>query len=394
MEAKELTNGGNVTEKLFYTDSHMKEFTAKVISCEETKKGYRVVLDQTAFFPEGGGQAGDTGFLNEEEVFDTHEKNGVIYHETRHPIPEGTSVQGRLNWEERFSRMQQHTGEHIVSGIVHELYGYDNVGFHLGADVTTLDFNGELDEEQVAGVELRANQGVFANVPVQVLYPSREELEKMDYRSKIEIEGRVRIVSIPGYDMCACCAPHVDRTGEIGLIKVISCERHRGGCRMTIVCGFRALQDYRIRQKSVTEVSVALSAKPDKIGEAVLRLKDQQIRMKEHLNQLQAVHLQEKLSGISPEDRYVCIFEEDMDNIAVRNFVNAAMEKCGGICGAFVGTDEGGYRYILGSRNADMRVFSRELNAKFQGKGGGKPEMVQGSLTGTKEEILKMMEEA
>ena len=163
---------------------------------------------------------------------------------------------------------------------------------------------------------------------------------------------------------------------------------------MTIVCGFRALQDYRIRQKSVTEVSVALSAKPDKIGEAVLRLKDQQIRMKEHLNQLQAVHLQEKLSGISPEDRYVCIFEEDMDNIAVRNFVNAAMEKCGGICGAFVGTDEGGYRYILGSRNADMRVFSRELNAKFQGKGGGKPEMVQGSLTGTKEEILKMMEEA
>lgn len=391
MEEKQMTVRGNSTEKLFYKDSHRKEFTATVVSCEKGKKGYQVVLDQTAFFPEGGGQFGDIGWLDGVEVLDTHEKGGIIYHETKEPLEAGTVVSGKLNFEERFDRMQQHTGEHIVSGIVHRLYGFDNVGFHLGTDVTTLDFNGELSAEQAAEVEMRANRAVFENVPVEVRYPSKEELKDMEYRSKIEIEGQVRIVSVPGYDICACCAPHVDRTGEIGLIKIVSCEKHRGGCRVTIVCGLRALLDYRQKQQSVSEVSVALSAKPDKIGEAVVHLKEQQARTKEQLNRMQAVYLQQKLSEITPEDRNVCIFEEEMDNIAVRNFINDAMERCGGICGAFIGTDENGYRYILGSKNEDVRAFSKELNARFQGKGGGKPEMVQGSLTGSEEEIRKMI---
>lgn len=391
MEEKQMAVRADATEKLFYKDSHMKEFIAAVMSCEEEKNGYRIVLDQTAFFPEGGGQFGDIGWLNGVEVMDTHEKNGIIWHETKEPIEPGTVVEGKLNFEERFDRMQQHSGEHILSGIVHSLYGYDNVGFHLGTDVTTLDFNGELSEEQVQDAEVRANRAVFENVPVEILYPSKEELKNMEYRSKIEIEGQVRIVSVPGYDICACCAPHVDRTGEIGMIKILSCEKHRGGCRVTIVCGMRALTDYRQKQQSVTEVSVALSAKPDKIGEAVLHLQEQHLKTKEQLNRMQAAYLQQKLSEIMPEDENVCIFEEELDNIAARNFVNDAMERCEGICGAFIGTDEAGYRYILGSRNVDMRAFSRELNARFQGKGGGKPEMVQGSLTGSKEEIRKMI---
>lgn len=399
MEEKKLTQGTDATEKLFYKDSHMETFTATVLSCEEKlsakgeKLGYRVVLDQTAFFPEGGGQFGDVGWLNDVEVLDTHEKNGIIAHETREPLAVGEKVNGRLNYEIRFDRMQQHSGEHVVSGIVHSLYGYDNVGFHLGAEVTTLDFNGELTEEQVCDLELRANRAVFANLPVQVFYPTKAELEKLEYRSKIEIEGQVRIVSIPDTDICACCAPHVNSTGEIGLIKILSCERHRGGCRVTIACGLRALMDYRQKQQGVTQVSVALSAKPDKIGEAVLRLKEQQGQTRFQLNQMQSRYLQQKLSELTPEDRNVCIFEEDMDNLAVRNFVNDACEKCEGICGAFVGTDEGGYRYILGSRTVDMRVFSKKLNAAFGGKGGGKPEMVQGSLTGTREAIEKMIME-
>lgn len=393
MEEKQMILRADATEKLFYKHSHMAEFAATVLSCEAGKAGYQVVLDQTAFFPEGGGQSGDRGRLNGVEVFDTHEKDGVVYHYTKEPLEPGTQVEGRLDFEERFSRMQQHTGEHIVSGIVHSLYGYDNVGFHLGADVTTLDFNGELTPEQVEDVELRANRAVFANLPVQIQYPTKEELKSLEYRSKIEIEGQVRIVSVPGYDICACCAPHVDRTGEIGLIKVLSCDRHRGGCRVTIVCGMRALSDYRIRQKSVTEVSVALSAKPDKIGEAVLHLKEQQAKTKEQLNRMQAVYLQQKLADITVADRCVFIFEEELDNIAARNFVNDAMEKCKGVCGTFIGTDETGYRYILGSRTVDMREFSKKLNASFQGKGGGKPEMVQGSLTGREEEIRKMLDE-
>lgn len=391
MEEKQMAVSENATEKLFYEDSHKKEFTAVAVSCEETEKGYRIALDRTAFFPEGGGQFGDVGWLNGIEVFDTHEKDGVIYHETKVPIPAGTAVEGKLNFQVRFDRMQQHTGEHILSGIVHSLYGYDNVGFHLGADVTTLDFNGELSPEQVRDAEERANRAVFENVPVQVLYPAKEELRDMDYRSKIEIEGQVRIVKVPGYDMCACCAPHVNMTGEIGLIKILSCERHRGGCRVTIVCGMRALLDYGQKQQGVTEVSVALSAKPEKIGEAVLRLKEQQAKTQEQLNRMQAVYLKQKLSEIAPEDKNVCIFEEELDNIAARNFVNDAMERCQGISGVFIGTDETGYRYILGSRHEDVRETARKLNAGFQGKGGGKPEMVQGSLIGAAEEIQKMI---
>lgn len=392
MEEKLMTDRKNATEKLYYKDGYMKEFTAEVVSCEKEKKGYRVVLDRTAFFPEGGGQFGDIGWIDDVRVLDTQEKEGIISHMTEAPFEVGAHVTGKLDFAERFSRMQQHTGEHILSGIVHRLHGYDNVGFHLGAEVTTLDFNGELDEEQVREVEVLANQAVFDNIQVNILYPSKEELQTLEYRSKIEIEGQVRIVDIPGIDRCACCAPHLTRTGEIGLIKILACDKHRGGCRMTMVSGMRALEDYRLKQKSVTEVSVALSAKPDKIGEAVVHQKEQMMKIREHLNHLQESYLKQRLDEIKAEDSYVCIFVEDFDNIAVRNFVNDATERCSGICGAFVGNDANGYRYILGSKQKDVRELSKKLDEAFSGKGGGKPEMVQGSLTGTQEEILRMFE--
>ena len=205
-----------MTEKLFYEDSHRTEFTAKVISCEEAKDGFCVVLDQTAFFPEGGGQYADTGILGNTEVTDVHEKNDVIFHSVTAPLEVGSIVSGKINWKERFEKMQQHTGEHIVSGIVHERFGYNNVGFHLGADYCTMDFDGPISKAQLKEIETEANEAVYRNLEVEVLYPSKEELKDMDYRSKIEIEGQVRIVKIPGYDVCACCAPHVKTTGEIG----------------------------------------------------------------------------------------------------------------------------------------------------------------------------------
>lgn len=406
MEGKCLDYKSGQTERLYDADSYRKEFTAVVKECLADQKGYQVVLDCTAFFPEGGGQFGDTGWLEviDEEtasdescgnshnadavrVADTQEKDGVIYHRTDRMLTAGTKVRGWLDFEKRFDRMQQHSGEHIVSGIVHGRYGYHNVGFHLGDDVTTLDFDGELTAEQVDAVELLANQAVFANLPVEILYPSRSELASLSYRSKIEIEGQVRLVRIPGVDLCACCAPHVGRTGEIGLVKVLSYEHHRGGCRMTIACGARALADYRKKQSSVTEVSVFLSAKPERIAEAVAHLKEQQMHLREQFNRFQKVYLDEKLAMIRPEDRVVCIFEEEMDTIAIRNFVNDAMVRCSGVCGAFVGTDEAGYRYIIGSRAADTREIAKKLNKSFDGRGGGKPEMVQGSLQGTEAAI-------
>lgn len=394
MQEKQLIVKEQATERLFDTDSYLKEFQATVVSCEKKKEDtWHVVLDRTAFFPEGGGQSGDAGWLNELPVTDTREKDGIIYHEMKESLEMGVQVNGKIDFAERFSKMQQHTGEHILSGLVHAAYGYDNVGFHLGAEVTTLDFNGELSAEQVQTMEVRVNETICANIPVQVLFPSKEELKTMDYRSKIEIEGQVRIVEIPGIDRCACCAPHVKTTAEVGLLKVLSCERHRGGCRLTIVCGMRALRDYQKKQQVSEKISVALSAKPDKIDEAVVHLQEQQQSLREQLNCVQTLYLQEKLAKISSEDSFVCIFEEALDSIAMRNFVNVAMERCDGICAAFLGNEERGYHYILGSKTMDVREVSKKLNERFSGKGGGKPQMVQGSLTGHAEEIRKVLAE-
>ena len=382
-----------MTEKLYDTDSYLKEFQATVVSCEQKNETtWRITLDKTVFFPEGGGQTGDSGWLNDVKVADTREKNGVIYHETKAPLEVGTKVAGKIDFAIRFDKMQQHTGEHILSGIVCSTYNYNNVGFHLSSEITTLDFDGELSEEQVRELEIRVNQAIHENIPVQVKFPTKAELAEMDYRSKIEIEGQVRIVEIPGIDRCACCAPHVKTTAEVGLLKIQSCDRHRGGCRLTIVCGMRALKDYQQKQESVGKVSAALSAKPEKIGEAVEHLQEQQAKLREQLNHIQAMYLQEKLDKIHAEDQCICIFEEALDSIAMRNFVNGAMERCDGICGAFIGNDEKGYHYILGSKELDVREISKQLNAKFNGKGGGKPQMVQGSLNGTKKEILEEIE--
>lgn len=379
MQTKELMN-------------YMEEFQATVVSCEKKSEDkWLVALDQTTFFPEGGGQSGDCGWLNDLEVVNAREKAGVIYHEVMGTFEVGMQVSGKVNAAARFDKMQQHTGEHILSGIVCAAYGYHNVGFHLGDELTTLDFDGELSAEQIQALEVQANEIVFANLPVEVKFPGKEELKSLDYRSKIEIEGQVRIIEIPGVDRCACCAPHVKSTAEVGMIKILSCDRHRGGCRLTIVCGMRALKDYGKKQESVGKISASLSAKPDKVADAVAHLQEQQQKLREQLNKVQTLYLQEKLEKISAEDSVVCIFEEFIDSIAMRNFVNDAMEKCEGICGAFMGNDAQGYHYILGSKTKDVREISKKLNEHFHGKGGGKPQMVQGSVLGNKEEIRGMI---
>ena len=238
------------TEKLFYNNSHQKSFEATVLSCQKKEKYYEIVLDQTAFFPEGGGQYADTGYLGDAKVLDVQEQDGQILHRTDRELPVGEKVTGQLDWELRFMKMQQHTGEHIVSGIVHERYGYENVGFHLGNEDCTMDFNGEIPVEDLQEIEFRANQAVWENLKIQILYPSKEEEKEMTYRSKIEITGQVRVVIVPGYDACACCAPHVDFTGEIGLIKLVGMQRYKGGVRVTMLCGGRAMADYALKAEA------------------------------------------------------------------------------------------------------------------------------------------------
>lgn len=381
------------TEKLFYKDSHLQQFTAKVLSCEEEKDKYKIVLDRTAFFPEGGGQYADTGVLGKAKVLDVHEKDGVIYHTTDEALEVGETVNGNLNWEERFEKMQQHTGEHIVSGLVHERFGYNNVGFHLGSDYCTMDFDGTLTKEDLRSIELAANQAVWANLDILVTYPSKEELKDLDYRSKIEIEGQVRIVTIPGYDVCACCAPHVKKTGEIGLIKLVNMVNYKGGERITMLCGARALKDYEAKDANGKAISALLCAKELEIADAVQHMKEEQSTLKNKVTQLSSKLLVYRAAEIDVDVPVVTVFDENLTGNEPRELMNQLLERGADVCAVFAGSDENGYRYVIGSRTKDVRPISKSLNEAFRGRGGGKPEMIQGSIKGTAEEIALKLQE-
>lgn len=370
-----------MTEKLFYQDSHMRNFRAVVESCEKEGEEYEAVLNRTAFFPEGGGQYADTGVIDKVPVVDVKEREGVIFHRVKRPLAVGKQVEGFIDWEERFSKMQQHSGEHIVSGLVHSHFGYDNVGFHMGRDAITMDFNGILTKAQLKEIEKEANEAVVKNLEIQVLYPSKEELSQIAYRSKIEVEGQVRIVVVPGYDTCACCAPHVKRTGEIGLIKLTGLQNYKGGVRVSMLCGFRALADYEEKAESVKRLSVMLSAKENEVAEEVQRLKEELTAQKGKLARLEGKLLEQKVGELEKNQKLVVLFESDLAGNAPRELVNRILCKGTEIAAVFAGTPADGYRYVVGSKTLDVRPFAKRLNERFQGRGGGKPEMVQGSIS-------------
>ena len=381
-----------MTEKLFYEDSHMITFSAVVEACEKVGEYYEAVLDRTAFFPEGGGQFADTGVIDGVKVLDAQEKEGIIYHKMEAPLDVGKQVEGAIDWEERFSKMQQHSGEHIVSGLVHAAYGYDNVGFHMGTDAITIDFNGVLTKEQLKEIEKKANEPVVANLDVQVQYPSKEELAHIKYRSKIEIEGQVRLVTVPGHDACACCAPHVKKTGEIGLIKLIGLQNYKGGVRVSMLCGARAIADYDEKSESMKELSVMLSAPETEVVHEVQRLKEEISGYKFEMAKLQQKLLEYKVDAMEEGQDLVVLFESELEGNAPRELVNLILEKQVKVAAVFAQTDVKQYRYVIGSRVMDVRPFAKILNEKFQGRGGGKPEMVQGSVTGVKAEIRMITE--
>lgn len=375
-----------MTEKLFYQDSHRSTFTAIVQEVRPSGNGYEIILDRTAFFPEGGGQSSDTGSLGGVSVSDVQEIDGKIIHYTDGPLVEGTEVEGCIDWTERFSKMQQHTGEHIVSGLIHKIYGYHNVGFHLGTDSVTLDFNGVVPKEKLHEIEQLANEAVAKNLPVQVLYPTDEELSKISYRSKIEIEGQVRIVVIDGYDVCACCAPHVKQTGEIGLIKLVGMQNYKGGVRISMLCGFRALEDYYQKEKNNREIAVMLSAKEYETAVEVERLQEELAMKKAKIAELERKFLEQKVETLDISGKIVCLFEET-DPVMTRELVNLLLKKGAKMAAVFSGNEREGYRYVLGSRSLDVRENGKLLNEAFHGRGGGKPEMVQGTVQGKREEI-------
>ena len=380
------------TEKLYYMDSQLFDFEATVLDCRETEKGWALILDKTAFFPEGGGQPADTGSIGTVPVTDVRERGGEILHFCGEALPVGDHLPCRVEREQRLVRMQNHSGEHIVSGLAHRLFGCENVGFHMGEDCMTIDFDRELDWQQLTEIETLANRAVRDNLPVLCSFPEGEALKSLEYRSKLELTENVRIVEIPGIDRCACCAPHVERTGEIGLIKILDAERHRGGVRLSLCCGMLALRDYRVKQENIAAISQALSAKRHETAGAVARLLAEQQKGKERIAALSMELARLKAERCPATEGNLLVFDDVLDEVALRELVNLLMEKCGGIAAAFSGSDETGYRYIMGSRRVDLRRCAKEINRLIDGRGGGKPQMIQGSAAAGAARIRAAME--
>ena len=378
------------TRKLYYEDAYIQDFQAEVLSCEETKNGWAVILRATAFFPEEGGQTADTGELGGVRVLDVHEKGGLVTHLTDGPLPAGGLVRGRIDWPERFRKMQTHSGEHIVSGLAHSLYGYDNVGFHLGEDGCTIDFNGELTREQLNDLERRANEVVWRDQTVRARFPSVGELKDLDYRSKLDLTEDVRIVSIDGVDMCACCAPHVSSTGQIGMIKLLDFMRHRGGVRIWMKAGSDALADYGARYAADAAISAALNVPQSGIAGGVEKLSAQRDELKRELAGLRKAAAETRAAALEPTEGNMVLFA-DGDEEVLRILANAGMEKCGGVCAVFAGED-GAWRFVMASKTTDMRAFIKENGPALQARGGGQDRMISGCSGAAKEEIVRFFQ--
>ena len=374
-----------MTEKLYEIDPFLREFTAQVLSCEKTGDGWAVVLDRTAFYPEGGGQSADHGTLGAAAVTDVQERDGVVVHTCGQALPVGARVAGAIDWARRFDHMQQHSGEHIVSGLICARYHCDNVGFHMGHDLVTIDFNADIDPAELPGLEAAANAYIWGDAPVEIRLLSGEELERAQFRSKKFIPGPVRLVAFPGADCCACCGTHVLRAGQVGLVKLLSCQKFRQGVRIEMVCGGRAVRYASAVLEQNTRISRALSVKPLETAGAVERLQEQLYDRNGRLKALEekeCLRRAQELSGAGD----VLLLEGEMYADSVRRLCDAVLDTCGGRCAVFAG-ENGSYQYAIGVRQGDIRPLVARLNAALDGRGGGKPAFAQGRVRAGEPEI-------
>ena len=375
-----------MTGKLYYEDCHLASFESRVTDCVATEKGWEVTLEATAFYPEGGGQACDLGTLGGAAVLDVRERGEDVIHLCDQPLEVGAVVTGNIDYRRRFHLMQQHTGEHIVSGIIHRRYGYHNVGFHMGATFIEIDFDGVIPPEDLGKIEREANEALWKNLPVKCWYPGEEELPGIFYRTKKVLPWPVRIVQVPGYDSCACCGVHVAHTGEVGLVKLFTVTGLRGGSRIEMACGNQALELLNRAFDQNRLVSQAFSAQIFETGAAAKRMNEALVAEKFHVTALQR-----KLFSITAKSYVNCgdvlHFEEGLEPALVRELADGIAETCGGRAAVFSGSDESGYSYCLATREGDLRAFGKEMNAALNGRGGGKPNFLQGSVKITRGEI-------
>ena len=387
-----------MTQRLYYDDVYMKEFDAKVLRCEASGSNWKIVLDRCAFYPEGGGQSGDRGILADPasdrmiQVADTQEEGEDIVLVCDAPVPEGSSVRGTLDWEYRFDRMQNHSGEHIISGLIHTRLGYNNVGFHMSADRMTIDLDGEISEDILQEIEQKANEIVWANVPVRIDTYTEEEAEEIEFRSKRELHGQIRVVSIPGADVCACCGTHVAFTGEIGPIRIVSHVRFKGGIRMELMCGRWAYLYMTEVFRQNHQVSVLMSSKMLETAGAVTKLLDDQAQLKGRMIGLFYEQIERKADELAGTGD-VLIFAQNYTPVLVQKLTARVMEKTDAAVFSFAGNDEEGYKYAVGQTGGDLKAFVKDMNEKLSGRGGGKPFFLQGSVSSDLESIVKFFSE-
>lgn len=371
--------------KRYYEDCHLRQFEARVVSCEQRDRGYEVVLDATAFYPEGGGQACDRGTLGGVRVLDTREEGETVIHLCDGPLTPGDTVEGAIDWERRFDQMQQHTGEHIVSGIVHRLYGFNNSGFHVGADVITVDFDGIIPQEALPMIEAEANRVVWQNLRLRCWYPSPEELPTVGYRTKRELPWPVRIVEIPGVDKCACCGVQVAMTGEVGLVKLFSCVKFHQGVRIEMACGGRAMALLNAAYDQNRQVSQAFSAKIFETGEAARTVNKRLADAEYRANTLQK-QIFETVAQNYRDKGNVLLFRPDCPPADLRELADRIAQVCGGIAFVYSGSGES-FNICLASRTNDLKDLGKELKARFGARGGGKPGYFQGTVSATAKEL-------
>lgn len=373
-----------LTNKLYENDSYCREFTADVLSCEAEAEGYVVVLNQTAFYPEGGGQPCDLGTLGGATVLDVQERDGLILHRVDKPLQ--GSVTGQIDWARRFDLMQQHSGEHLISGTAHRLFGCENVGFHMGAELITIDFDRVVSMEDLARVEALVNEAIWSNLQTRVRYYASEALCPEDYRSKKLIAGRLRLVEFPGVDLCACCGTHVAYTGEIGMVKLLSVAKFHQGVRVELVCGKRAYDYLCAVTAQNRAVSGLLSAKPFETAAAVERSLSELNEVKQEKARWEG-RCFSTLAETLRDAGELLLFEENLSPDSLRRLCVELMAVCSGRCAVFSGTDAAGYAYAIGLEDGDLRAFVKDMNAALKGRGGGKPNFAQGRVGASRREI-------
>lgn len=378
----------NRTEKLYESNGLLSEFSATVIDCIEADGGFDIELDRTAFFPEGGGQGSDTGRLGDVEVKHVFIKDGKIFHRTSRAISVGEKVPGNVSFDLRRRRMQNHGGEHIISGLIYSLYGIENAGFHMSENEITVDTGAPLTEEMLCHVEALANQAVWENRPIRCYYPDGEELASLSYRSKTDIEGELRIVEVEGYDRCACCAPHFPSTAYIGLIHIKKFIKYKKGLRLTIACGEDAMENYRTISKEASAIAKLYSVQPEEIHSAVLRREEAFSDKLHELHTLKERLLEEKLKTLSPSPKSICVFEDGCDTGLLKKLANDGAHLTGRFFAAFSDNGNGGFNYVICAQSGDLAPLAATVREKLGGRGGGKGTMITGFVEADRSSIV------